>query len=81
MHESVENTVIVSLAQMGVCPTPSTLLRTYALCEGHVVAQKFFYDGGYAVWVADGGSISFYDNDGGLLRSVALGVAENGIAA
>jgi hypothetical protein len=64
MNDSVENAVIVALTQMGVCPAHGTLLRTFALCEGHVVAQKFFYDGGYAAWAADSGSISFYDDGG-----------------
>ena len=34
MNDSVENAVIAALAEMGVCPTPGTLLRTFALSEG-----------------------------------------------
>lgn len=56
-------------------------LCTFALSEGRLVAQKFFYEGGYAVWVAGRESVDFYDEDGGLLRSVGIGVADSGIAA
>ena len=52
----------------GVSPTPSSLLHTFALrVEDLGVAQKFFYEGGYAVWVAGCETVSFYDEDGGLL--------------
>jgi hypothetical protein len=75
MNEQIENVVISVLKMMGV----ETLLRTFALCEGRVVAQKFSYDGGYAVWIAGSGTISIYDADGRLLRS--LHVAQHGKAA
>jgi hypothetical protein len=81
VSKSVQDVVIATLTEMGLCPAPGTLLHTLALSEGHLVAQKFFYDGGYAVWVAGRKTVSLYDEDGGLLRSVSLGVAEGGIAA
>ncbi len=81
MNESVQDVVIAALKEMGLCPAPGTLFCTFALSEGRLVAQKFSYEGGYAVWVTARGMVSFYDADGGLLRSVALGLAENGIAA
>ena len=80
VNESVQDVVIATLTEMGLCPAPSSLLRTFALSEGRLVAQKFFYEGGYAVWVAGCGTVSFYDEDGGLLGSVGLGVGQ-GIAA
>jgi hypothetical protein len=81
MNESVQDVVIATLKAMGLCPAPGTLLRTFALSEGRLVAQKFFFEGGYAVWAAGRGTVSFYDEDGGLLGSVGLGVADSGIAA
>ena len=66
---------------MGQYPAPGTLRCTSALSEGSLVAQKFFYEGGYAVWAASPAIVSFYYEDGGLLRSLTLGVGENRIAA
>jgi hypothetical protein len=82
MNESVQDIVIATLKELGLCPAPGTLFSTFALGEGHrLVAQNFIYEGGYAVWLTGRGTVSFYDEDGGLLRSVALGMAESGIAA
>ena len=81
MNESVQDAVAAILERMGLCPAQGTLFSTFALSEGRLVAQKFFYPGGYAVWVADRGTVSFYDENGGLTRSVTLGVATSGMAA
>jgi len=70
MNDSVENAVIGALKEMGVWAASPMLYRTFALSEGHVVAQKFLYQGGYAVWVAGSGIITFYDEDGRQLRSL-----------
>jgi hypothetical protein len=67
MNKSVQDAVIATLKEMGLRPAPGTLPCTFALSEGRLVAQKFFYEGGYAVWVAARGTVSFYDEDGGLL--------------
>jgi hypothetical protein len=80
-ESSVQDVVIATLKEMGLRPAPGTLPFTFALSEGRLVAQKFFYEGGYAVWVTARGTVSFYDEDGGLLRSVGVGVAASGIAA
>jgi hypothetical protein len=81
MIESAQNAVIATLKEMGLRPTPGTLPCTFALSEGRLVAQKFFYEGGYAVWEVGRGTLDFYAEDGGLLRSVGIGVADSGIAA
>ncbi len=75
MTNSVENTVIAALTEMGI--SPDTLPCTFSLSEGRLVAQKFFYEGGYAVWAAGSGTLRFYDDNGKLLRSVGV----SGIAA
>ena len=79
VSKSVQDVVVATLKEMGLCPAPGTLLHTFALSEGRLVAQKFFYEGGYAVWVAGSETVSFYDEDGGFLRSVSLGVADSEI--
>lgn len=79
VSKSVQDVVVATLKEMGIGPAPGTLLHTFALSEGNLVAQKFIYEGGYAV--AGGETVSFYDEDGGFSRSVGLGVADSGIAA
>ena len=76
VNTSVQDVVIATLTEMGLCPAPGALLCTFALSEGRLVARKFFYAGGYAVSVAGWETVSFYDADGRLLRSVGLGAAE-----
>jgi hypothetical protein len=77
MNDSAQDVLIGAFKDMGFCP--GRLVRTFALSEGRVVAQKFFYEGGYAVWAA--GAISFYDEDGRLLRSLRFGAAKSDVAA
>jgi hypothetical protein len=48
------------------------LIRTLALREGHLVAEKFRYDGGYAIWSVGGRMVEFYDDDGNLVKCVPL---------
>ncbi len=81
MNESVQAAIIATLKELGLCPALGMPPCSLALSEGHLVAQKFLYAGGYAVWVVGRGMVDFYDEDGGLLRSVGLGVAEKGRAA
>ena len=81
VNESVQVAVIAKLKEMGLRPAPGALSCTFALSEGRLVAQKFFYEGGYAVWITGRGTVDFYDDAGKLLETVGVGVAESGIAA
>ncbi len=81
MNESVQDAVIATLKEMGKYPAPGTLFSTFAIREGRLVAQNFIYEGGYAVWITGRGTVSFYGKNGGLLKTVAFGVAASGIAA
>jgi hypothetical protein len=84
MNQSIHDLVTATLREMGIVPAPGTLQQTFALGEGRLVAEKFRYDGGYAVWVVGRGSVDFYDEDGSLLRSVGVEAAdeqERGTAA
>jgi hypothetical protein len=78
---SAVDAVVATLKEMGLHPAPGTLPCSFALSEGRLVAQKFFYEGGYAVWEVGRGTLDFYDDEGRLLRSVGIGVADSGIAA
>ncbi|MGA2618148.1 MAG: hypothetical protein ABSF26_11095 [Thermoguttaceae bacterium] len=73
--------VTATLSELGLCPAPATLIRTFALMEGRRVAHKFRYDTGYAVWTVDRGVVDFYDADGNPLRTVALKPAKGERAA
>ena len=81
MNKSVQDVVITTLNGMGLWPIRGTLPCTYALSEGRLVAQKFFYEEGYAVWVAGRGTVDFYDEDGKLLRTVSLEISSGEKAA
>ena len=72
MTESVQVVIIASLKEMGLGSAPGALPCTLALSEGRLVARKVFYEGGYAVWVAECEMINFYDEAGKLLKTVAL---------
>jgi hypothetical protein len=78
MNQSVQEVVTTTLKGMGIHVASSTLLCTFALAEGRPVAEKFYYDGGYAVWNVGRGGVDFYDEDGGLLRSVVVEVTDEG---
>ena len=70
MNDSIETAVIAALKEAGFRFAPGALRCAFALCEGSVVARKFFCEGGYAIWIAAEGTISLYDDQGHLLRSL-----------
>ena len=41
VNEPVQDVVIATLTEIGLCPTPNSILRTFALSEGRLVAHKF----------------------------------------
>ena len=75
IHELVSGT----LAKLGV-PAPATVIQTMLMKDGYFVGHKLRYDGGYAICLAGGNIIEFYDEQGTLLTTVAL-EAETGAAA
>jgi hypothetical protein len=76
MNRSIQEALIVTLRGMGIYVTPEVLLRTFALAEGHLIAEKFHYDGGCAVWDVGRGSLDFYDEGGNRLTSVVVEAAD-----
>jgi hypothetical protein len=84
MSKSIQEVVTATLKEMGLSVARATLLHTFALSQGRLVAEKFHYDGGYAVRNMGRGRVDCYDDGGGLLRSVVVEVAdeqETGTAA
>jgi hypothetical protein len=69
-----------ALNEMGI-PAPSTLMHVLALREGRLVAEKFHYEEGYAIWMVDSDVVEFYGREGKLLKTVAIALAEKGEAA
>ncbi len=79
MDDPVESAVIATLAGMGLMQT-RPLLRTVALREGNVVAEKFLFEGGYAVWASPTNRLRIYDDSGRLLSAVGF-QRRSGVAA
>ena len=76
IHDFVKNT----LPTMGI-PTPASLACTLLLQEGRLFAQKYRYEGGYAIWLAGSRAVEFYGEDGTLLKSVAVASPIGEVAA
>ena len=69
--ESVRSLVFRTLDELGRAsaqPTGESLLTL----AGYYVGREFRFTGVRAVWVASQGQIKFYDDEGGLLRSVSI---------
>jgi hypothetical protein len=79
--ESIHDVVVAILGQMGLYPTPASLLRTILIRDGYYVGQKYRFDGGYAMWVAATNVIEIYDADNNLLNTVAMEKPEEEEAA
>jgi hypothetical protein len=80
MRVSLEKIVSSILKEMGVA-APDNMIRTLALREGCLVAEKFRYDGGYAVWLVGSEAVNFYDDDGRLLKKAHINPPKDQIAA
>jgi hypothetical protein len=81
MRQSLQDVVLNTLSEMGIA-NPGDLIRTFALQEGCLVAEKLRYDGGYALWPVGGDVVKFYDDDARLLKKVRIATGEkSGTAA
>jgi hypothetical protein len=67
----LQDIVVEILTKMGVSAQDG-LIRTLALQGGRLVAEKFRYEGGYAICPTGSDVIEVYDYDGQLLKSVAI---------
>ena len=48
------------------------MCETFVLKDGFFIGHKFHCDGAYAIWGAGWNAIEFYDEDGQLLKMVAV---------
>jgi hypothetical protein len=72
MNESVQERVSAMLAELGL-PAPTNFIQTMLMKARYFVGWKFRYDGGHAIARAKGDTIELYDEQGKLLKTVALG--------
>ena len=78
---TIHDAVTAVLAEIGFCSTPTALLRTVLIRDGYFVGHKYRFDGGWATWLAKTNVIEVYDDDGKLLKTVAVETTEKGSAA
>ena len=71
MDTSIQDLVAATLAELGL-PAPTNIIQTMLMHDGYFVGWKFRYDGGYGVLHAGGNTIEVYDEQGTLLKTVAL---------
>ena len=74
MDESIHE-FAANLSELGL-PIPTNSIQTMLLRNGYFVGHKFSYDGGYAIWLASDDTIGFYDEQGTLLKAIALGTGQ-----
>ena len=79
MDTLIHDLMAATLSELGL-PAPTNFIQTMLMKDRYFVGWKFHYDGGYAIWLADGSTIEFYDERGKLLKTVAL-EDERGAAA
>jgi hypothetical protein len=71
LSASIRNLVAAALAKLGM-PAPSNAIPTVLIRDGYFVGHKLRYDGGYAIWQVGGNTIELYDEQGKLLKIVAV---------
>ena len=71
MDNSIPDLVAATLTELGL-PTPANLIQTMLMHDGFFVGWKYRYDGGYAIWWAGDDTIELYDEQGTLLKALAL---------
>jgi hypothetical protein len=74
-----DDLLAATLTELGL-PAPTSVIQTMLMHDGYFVGHKFRYDGGYAIMRAGGGTVDLYDEQGTVLKTVAV-ETENGAAA
>ena len=69
---SFQELVTATMTELGM-PAPANFFHTMLIRDNYFVGHKFRYDGGHAILRADGNTMEFYDGQGELLKTVALG--------
>lgn len=76
---TIPNAVAAVLKELGLYPSAS--LRTVLIRDGYFAGEKYRFDGGWATWAAGKNVIEVYDDNGKLLKTVAVEATEKGSAA
>ena len=71
MDHSLREKAAATLSELGL-PIPSNVIQTMLMHDGYFVGWKVRYDGGYAILNTSGNTFAFYDEQGSLLKEVAL---------
>jgi hypothetical protein len=79
MDSSIHDLVAATLAKLGLS-APTNIIQTMLMKDRFFAGWKLRYDGGYAVLRAGANTIELYDEQGTVLKTVALEV-EKGAAA
>jgi hypothetical protein len=79
MDQSIQERLAATLSELGL-PAPTNLIQTMLMKDRYFVGWKFRYDSGYAILRAGANTIEFYDEQGTVLKTVAL-EDEKGAAA
>ena len=72
MSNTVHDVVVTALKNAGCLADGHAVQRTILVSNGYYVGQKFRYEGGYAVWLADANEIKVHDGEGKPLRRICL---------
>jgi hypothetical protein len=68
---SIIDSVMATLAELGL-PSPIIVIQTMLMQDGYFVGWKFRYDGGCAILPTDRKTMECYDEQGQLVKTVAL---------
>ena len=67
---SISDGVKDTLAEIGI--TTDSLVRPILIQDGYFLGQKYAYDGGYVIWLANSDTVEVYSDDGVLLKMAAF---------
>ena len=76
----LSQTIAAALSELGVPPSPSRS-TSYLVQDGYCTGQRFLFDGIEAIWMIAENVVRFYDENGRMLKSVAVGSVEQDKAA
>ena len=71
MDSLVQRRIVAALQEFGL-PIPEKIIQTMLLKDRYFVGWRFCYDGGQAIERAGSGELELYDENGSLLKTVAL---------
>jgi len=63
--------VVAMFLKLGL-PAPTDICETLLVNDGCFIGHRFRCDGGYAIWGVGWKAVEFYDEEGQLLKRVAI---------